>query len=73
MHGLTGGSWKRSQQLPRQLPTLQDAVLAYHAADVEVNRCVQSSDVHVRSLSLLISHSAVTATASSSRSRVSNP
>jgi hypothetical protein len=22
MHGLTGGSWKRSLRLPRQLPTL---------------------------------------------------
>lgn len=22
MHGLTGGSWKRSRRLPRQLPTL---------------------------------------------------
>jgi transposase-like protein len=42
MHGLTGGSWKRSRRLPRQLPTLlTDKLASYGAVQREVLRSVE--------------------------------
>ena len=51
----------------------ENAALAHDAAGIDVDWGVQRLDVHGRFPSLSISHATVTATASSSRCRVSNP